>query len=439
MGDSTSPPRERLVRAVFDPPMEFRAATNGDGTLGTLTGHFAVFDQPTEINSVFEGRFMETVAPGAFKKTLRENANNIKVLYDHGHDPSVGNKPLGVPSVLREDGQGAYYEVPLFDTSYNRDLIPSIRAGALGASFRFRVVREDFVNSPGRSASNPEGIPERTITEAAVAEFGPVTFPAYAGATAGMRSMTDDFLLDELDTDRLGALLVSRGISVPKALTPEPNAPFDSRTPAIKISEPKITVRYVLPDGAEIEQGERAVWSTSYVNDLPDSAFLYVESGGTKDSDGKTVPRTLRHFPYKDSTGAVDLPHLRNALARIPQSDLPDDVKASLTKKAQGILADQNNSAAPDGEVRADQEDLDVIDQMVALAHQYIDQQDEGEDQRNIPVMQNVLSALDSLSQVEQNEVEPADETDDGTGGRSSEGSDGLFRAPRFDREAWRL
>jgi len=29
-----------------------------------------------------------------------------------------------------------------------------------------------------------------------MAEFGPVTYPAYAGATAGMRSLTDRFAVD---------------------------------------------------------------------------------------------------------------------------------------------------------------------------------------------------------------------------------------------------
>ena len=106
---------------------------------------------------------------------------------------------------------------------------------------------------------------------------------------------------------------------------------------------------------------ERAVWSTAFQNNLPDSSFLYIESGGKKDSEGKTVPRTLRHFPYKDANGKVDLPHLRNALARIPQSNLPADVKASLTKKAEAILAkngggdndgDEKTFTSPDTEFR---------------------------------------------------------------------------------------
>ena len=92
----------------------------------------------------------------------------------------------------------------------------------------------------------------------------------------------------------------------------------------------------------------RAVWSTAYQNNLPDSSFLYIEDGGKKDGEGKTVPRTLRHFPYKDADGKVDLPHLRNALARIPQSKLPADVKKKLTAKAEKILAAQGDSDSDD-------------------------------------------------------------------------------------------
>jgi phage head maturation protease len=55
-----------------------------------------------------------------------------------------------------------------------------------------------MVQRPKKTDWNPRGIPERTVQEARVMEFGPVTFPAYAGATAGLRSMTDEFLLATL-------------------------------------------------------------------------------------------------------------------------------------------------------------------------------------------------------------------------------------------------
>lgn len=86
---------------------------------------------------------------------------------------------------------------------------------------------------------------------------------------------------------------------------------------------------------------DKAVWSTAYVNDLPDSAFLYVESG-EKDGEGKTKPRTKRHFPVKDKDGKADPAHVRNALARIPQSNLSESVKASAKAKAERMLASIN-------------------------------------------------------------------------------------------------
>ena len=91
-----------------------------------------------------------------------------------------------------------------------------------------------------------------------------------------------------------------------------------------------------------------AVWSTAFVNNLPDSAFLFVESGGTKDKDGKTVPRSKRHFPYKDAGGKVDLPHLRNAIARIPQAGnwLSESAKTALQSRARKLLGGASKAMA---------------------------------------------------------------------------------------------
>jgi len=76
------------------------------------------------------------------------------------------------------------------------------------------------------------------------------------------------------------------------------------------------------------------VWTRRYVNDLPDSSFALILSGGEKDETGRTKPRSLRMFPYKDAQGRVDLPHLRNANARLPQAKIPEEQRA----KAQHVL-----------------------------------------------------------------------------------------------------
>jgi 2'-5' RNA ligase len=82
----------------------------------------------------------------------------------------------------------------------------------------------------------------------------------------------------------------------------------------------------------------KALWSTAYKNDLPDSSFLYIKPGGKKDDDGKTVPRDLRMFPVKDKDGKPDEPHVKDALGRIPQAKgISDDVKADCLNKAKAM------------------------------------------------------------------------------------------------------
>jgi hypothetical protein len=122
----------------------------------------------------------------------------MRVLFDHGMDFQLGNKVLGPISDLREDPDSPVGEVPLFDTTYNRDLLPGLEAGVYGSSMRMRVLGEKWDDEPKASDYNPKGIPERTITRVRVMEFGPVTFPANPDATAemasaGVRSLTDTF------------------------------------------------------------------------------------------------------------------------------------------------------------------------------------------------------------------------------------------------------
>jgi len=187
-------PTDNLVRARYDQgAAELRAEGGTDGR--TMFGHFAVFDRWTKIDSWYEGRFLERVGDKAFNRTFKERGDKIRVLYDHGADPSIGNKPLGAPDVLRtEKGVGAYYESELFDTGYVNELLPALRAKQLGASFRFRVTGEQWVEPKRASDHNPDMLPERTITDVDLYEFGPVTFPAYEDATSGVRSGSDAFI-----------------------------------------------------------------------------------------------------------------------------------------------------------------------------------------------------------------------------------------------------
>ncbi len=100
---------------------------------------------------------------------------------------------------------------------------------------------------------------------------------------------------------------------------------------------------------ARLEALSKRQWTRAYINALADSAFLYIEPGGTKDEEGRTVPRSLRHFPVRDHLGELDVPHLRNAVARIPQSTAPGlnaQRRRELQERARQLLEEANTELA---------------------------------------------------------------------------------------------
>src|SRR5215208_2324308 len=105
------PPRDGLVRLLVhgaDLPRGVELREAGDGG-PVMFGYFTPYDRWTEIDSFFEGNFMERTVRGAFKKTIRENLPNMRSLFQHGRDPMIGMKPLGPIDVLREEDEGPYY------------------------------------------------------------------------------------------------------------------------------------------------------------------------------------------------------------------------------------------------------------------------------------------------------------------------------------------
>ena len=134
--------------------VEFRAADSAEGSDGrNLDGYAAVFGAPTVIDS-WEGRFTETIAKGAFRKTLRER-KNVLMQWNHGGDSRVGHTPIGHYTELVEDDHGLRVKGRLFDNDLVEPIRQAIEAGAItGMSFKFRVVRDDWTDNMG-SASSP--------------------------------------------------------------------------------------------------------------------------------------------------------------------------------------------------------------------------------------------------------------------------------------------
>jgi phage I-like protein len=115
------------------------------------------------------------------------------------------------------------------------------------------------------------------------------------------------------------------------------------------------------------EEQAYAEWTTAYMNDLPDSAFLYIAPGGEKDEDGKTTPRSLRYFPYRDATGKVDLPHLRNAIAQAPKANLSADIIARAQAKGRKLLeGEREEGLDEDDSVEEEESKIDELEQQAA-------------------------------------------------------------------------
>jgi HK97 family phage prohead protease len=233
---------EHGVRATCAPgSIELRSNDSGGRT---MFGHFARFDNWYEVKSSREGHFMERVAPGTFDRAFNQKRSQIRVMWEHGQDPTVGQKPLGDIVDVREDRTGAYYEVGLFDASYVNDLIPAFKSPQTGASWRFSVPDggDHWDDSPKRSTHNPDKLPERTILGADVFEFGPVVWGANPVADSGVRSGTDDFIEHLLGdplfvarfTERAGLKVVERILTTSADGDVEPPDPQEDESDDVR-------------------------------------------------------------------------------------------------------------------------------------------------------------------------------------------------------------
>jgi HK97 family phage prohead protease len=188
--------RENLCRSV---PFELvRADEDSDSDGLTIEGYGAVFGAVTMIDS-WEGTFEEVIAPGAFRKSLRERTP--KMQFDHGRHPLLGSVPLGRWDVAEEDAHGLHVVGRLSDNWLVQPFRDAIRDGGVeGMSFRFSVVREEWRDNSGKlikadelldllwTGGGDRGPIRRTLKELKAPEVGPVVWPAYEETSVGVRS-----------------------------------------------------------------------------------------------------------------------------------------------------------------------------------------------------------------------------------------------------------
>ena len=193
------------TRHVTVDEWEFREAASGDGM--SFTGYAAVFNS----DSVDMG-FRETIAPGAFAKSLRSR-NNVRMLLNHNPEKVLAST-RGKTLRLVEDGKGLLAEADLPPTTVGNDLSILMRRGDVDSmSFGFTVPR-------GGDSWSSDGS-RRELREVRLIEVSVVSFPAYPATSASVR-MTD-VLADRTGEDAnalnaaLNALEEGKGLTADQA------------------------------------------------------------------------------------------------------------------------------------------------------------------------------------------------------------------------------
>lgn len=161
------------IRAWNPDEAEVRAV-DGDGM--TFLGYAARFNSRSEYLG-----FYETIAPGAFTRTLKAR-NEVKAFLNHNTDVVLGSTRAGTLK-LQQDDKGLLAEISLPNSEWGRSVAEATRRGDIsGMSFGFSVPK-------GGDAWSEDGT-ERTLNEIALVEVSPVSgFPAYRATSASVRSL----------------------------------------------------------------------------------------------------------------------------------------------------------------------------------------------------------------------------------------------------------
>jgi HK97 family phage prohead protease len=162
------------------------------------------------------------MAPGAFKKTVKERASELFVLWNH--DP---NAIIGEPLSLKEDKTGLFTDTAaITEVQIGADALAYVRrlGDRLGMSIGFNTIRDrsgedddplDYSTAPEWAKKMPKN-EVRVITEARLWEYSLVTFPANRKARPTnvradveadlIQSLMEELRAGTLSDERLAAL-----------------------------------------------------------------------------------------------------------------------------------------------------------------------------------------------------------------------------------------
>ncbi len=269
-----------------------------------ITGHAAATGNTDRVGDVIE--------KGAFDRTLKANPD---VLVFIGHDAS--RMPVGEPSSMAQDTKGLLTTTRVYQTPAGDELLEVARermssGKTLGMSIGYRV-------APGGSKM-VRGV--RHLSDIDLMEYSFLASPNLAAnpeaTVTGVKSHNGPELHD---------------------------GPFVGTTcicdecKAFYIEHQADIAALYAPAKSDEQRSKAAV----DLNSLPDSAFAFVEPGGAKDDEQKTVPRATRHFAHHLADGSVDKDLLEQAISEARTSPHGSKGLAHLLIHAKG-----NDAHAPE-------------------------------------------------------------------------------------------
>lgn len=186
--------------------MDFKAVKFETKALGDdrFEGYASFFNNIDAYDDIIE--------KGAFRKTIAENRNRIKVLWQHDT-----NEPIGIPEEMHEDDNGLYVKAKISMTDTGKKALTLIKDGVITEmSIGYDVVKDDYKMLGTKRV--------RMLKEVKLWEFSPVTFAANDKAKIlKMRHLLESIKSDRMDT----------AISLIRSLGAQPSTDTDDIEPSM--------------------------------------------------------------------------------------------------------------------------------------------------------------------------------------------------------------
>ena len=156
---------------------------DGDPETGRrVYGRLVPYGVEAKVTTESGRSYYERVEFGAFKRSIRERGDKVKLLVAHDET----RLPIGRATHLEERQDGLYGEFLISETSLGNDALTALRDGLVDSfSIGFRSIK----SHPEYTDRSRSGLPTTVRTEAALLEVSLTAFPVFAGAkVSGLRS-----------------------------------------------------------------------------------------------------------------------------------------------------------------------------------------------------------------------------------------------------------